>query len=54
MNRTPMPKPKAAQEKAREPLTMREPLPDRTCKARPASSRGSGGSRPFVPWCDKN
>ena len=24
-----------------------------TCKPRPTSNRGNGGSRPFVPWCDK-
>ena len=24
-----------------------------TCKARPTKSKGSGGSRDFVPWCSK-
>lgn len=24
-----------------------------TCKARPNSNKGSGGSRAFVPWCDR-
>ena len=31
-----------------------KPLPqDDLCKARPASSKGSGAGRPFVPWCKK-
>jgi len=39
-------------------LDRREPQglpfsPLQTCKARPESSRGQGGSRPFVPWCRK-
>ena len=24
---------------------------DRRCKKRPDGRKGSGGSRPFVPWC---
>lgn len=24
-----------------------------TCKARPKNNKGSGGSRDFIPWCDK-
>lgn len=24
-----------------------------SCKSRPSDTRGSGGSRPFVPWCAK-
>lgn len=50
--RPPMPRPKALQERDREPLTMRNDLrDDRTCKSRPSRTSGSGGSRPFVPWC---
>lgn len=32
-----------------------EAVPQQTCRQenRPASNRGSGGSRPFVPWCQK-
>lgn len=52
MNRPPMPKPKALRDEAREPLNMRD-RDDETCKGRPSSSRGSGGSRPFVPWCSR-
>lgn len=37
----------------RPALDLKEPLPDAHCKRRPASSRGSGGSRPFVLWCKK-
>lgn len=29
------------------------PAKDDKCKPRPPSSRGSGGSRAFVPWCKK-
>lgn len=32
------------------PDTLRDPS---KCKARPPSSSGGGGSRPFVPWCDR-
>lgn len=47
--RRPEPEPK------REPLRM-EPLRPETCKGKPSerqSRSGSGGSRPFVPWCDR-
>lgn len=35
-----------------EPKLQPNLRPDR-CKPKPRSSRGSGGSRPFVPWCKK-
>lgn len=44
-------KPKAMRPAPRQ-LDLR-PKADETCKSRPASSRGSGGSRAFVPWCKK-
>lgn len=31
-----------------------KPAAAETCKARPASSKGSGGGRPFVPWCRRS
>lgn len=50
--------PRAKTDKARtEPL---EKSPDKvreergpTCKERPKNNRGNGGSRRFVPWCDR-
>lgn len=33
-----------------QPLDMK---PLRECKKRPDTNRGNGGSRPFVPWCDR-
>lgn len=37
-----------------EPLRIDRPLPDApTCKARPERSKGNGGSRAFVPWCNR-
>jgi hypothetical protein len=43
---------------AKEPDTRKSPNQEKvrdnpTCKERPASNRGSGGSRAYVPWCDK-
>ena len=47
-----MPKPQYLRD--RDQVNIREDrLARDTCKDRPASSRGSGGSRPFVPWCSK-
>lgn len=37
-----MPSPKVRTEASRE-----------TCKPRPKNNKGSGGSRAFVPWCDR-
>lgn len=31
-----------------------KPAAGETCKSRPASSKGSGGGRPFVPWCRRS
>lgn len=36
----------------RQPLRI-EALRPESCKRRPASFKGSGGSRSFVPWCSK-
>lgn len=44
LRRRPEPKPEA-------PLSMRTERA--VCKARPTATKGSGASRPFVPWCDR-
>lgn len=37
-----------------EPLRLDDPKREApTCKARPERSKGSGGSRAFVPWCNR-
>lgn len=41
---------KLAEPSLSDDLTRKERL---TCKARPENSKGNGGSRPFVPWCDR-
>lgn len=34
--------------------TRKEPLRQAAhCKERPSKTKGKGGSRPFVPWCDR-
>lgn len=35
------------------PLSLDETRRGATCKGKPRDSRGSGGSRAFIPWCDR-
>lgn len=46
-------KPEPRPQHDQRPLKLEGPLPDGTCKDRPAGGGGSGRSRPFVPWCKK-
>lgn len=53
----------ARDEKPNTPLKAKVPLPEkqklalpdqgRSCKRRPEDNKGSGGSRPWVPWCSR-